>query len=286
VRELIVNADDFGISEGVNRGIIKSFQDGIVSDTSLMTNLPAFDSAVSLAHHEPRLNVGIHLNLTCGKALSAPHLVSSLVNKDGSFYSRRKFLQKLFLDRVSYSEIAMEFTEQVEKVIRSGLKPSHLDTHHHLHFYPAINKIVISIAQKYQIKRVRGSSTPFYKSFYWRGSMLFKPATYSGLLKLFALSNLGNKSRKTSTGNHLSTKEVLGMGYIPSGDYQKALSFFLKKVPVGVSELVCHPGYVDDELKSFDKWVSMREEELNGLTSPETHSLIKDLDLHLAPSVI
>jgi len=280
MKKLIVNADDFGISESVNRGILRCFREGIVRSTSLMPNLRAFESAVALSRTEPKLSVGIHLNLTTGKPLSQRNEIPHLATNEGQFFPLSRFVPKMLLGKIPLKEVALEFKSQIEKVMASGIRPTHLDTHHHLHFFPSINRVVTKLAEKFKIKRIRGASTTLLKGLYLRPSLFLHKETYAGLMKVSLLSGLRHLSAKKS-GDLLISDQLLGIGYVPRGKYQQALLKALSKVHEGVSELVCHPGYVDDELKLYDHWTFMREEELNCMISAETHASVQSGKLEL-----
>lgn len=125
MRKLIINADDFGLSEAVNYGILKGFQEGVVTSTTIMANMPSFDHAVMLAKANPDLHVGVHLNVTCYKPLLQTH--KTLIEKDGYFRNQR------YLEDFDEEEIYQEMKAQIEKVMASGLVIDHLDSHHHVH---------------------------------------------------------------------------------------------------------------------------------------------------------
>lgn len=281
MKKIVINADDFGISEGVNRGILKCHKDGVLKSTSLMANLGAFESAVQIAQTEQELGVGIHLNLTCGSPVAPMNEISSIISDKGIFFTLPRLINKLVRKRISLTDVESEFSAQIKKVIDSGITPTHLDTHHHIHFFPPIRKIVDRLAHRYQIKWVRGTSCYTLKGFYFSLPMAFNKGLYSGLAKRFILSNLGRISQTTLNNSVHYPQQVLGIGYIPTGKYQKAFIHFLKKPIKGLTEIVCHPGYVDNELIQNDTWVHMREEELETLISADTSDIVNDLDLEI-----
>lgn len=134
---LIVNADDFGLSPGVTRGIVDAFAQGIVSSASMMANMPGFTDAVRAAAAHPNLSIGLHFNLTYGRPLSDPRLIPSLVREDGAFHTIADFLPS------SEEEIRTELAAQWSRLISVGIRPSHLDSHHLLHQqYPAVHKVM------------------------------------------------------------------------------------------------------------------------------------------------
>src|SRR4051812_30971879 len=155
VRQLVVNADDLGISRGVNRGIIQAHRDGLVTSASLMANLPSAEDALARAAACPDLDLGLHLTLTAGRPLSRPDRVPSLVDADGSFHLLGTLLARLSLGQVRADDLTRELTAQAEWALRRGVRPSHLDSHHHIHTHPRVAPIVIGLARQHGIGWVR-----------------------------------------------------------------------------------------------------------------------------------
>jgi len=148
--KLIVNADDYGYSRGINYGIIDAHKNGIVNSATMMMNMPGVNHAVELAKENPSLQVGIHLVLTCGKPLLND--VPSLVNENGYFKSRREFFEHR---KISLDELEREWTAQIEKFLATGLIPTHFDSHHHVHTVPEFLSVVQNLAKKYNLSARR-----------------------------------------------------------------------------------------------------------------------------------
>ncbi|MFE8700244.1 chitin disaccharide deacetylase [Cytobacillus sp. FJAT-54145] len=142
--KLIINADDFGYSKGVNLGIIEAYKNGVVTSATMMTNMPGAAHAAALALENPDLGVGVHLVLDCGRPVSDS--VPSLINENGDFH-KIDGLEKY----AELSDIEKEYTCQIEKFLSLGLVPTHLDSHHHLHGHKKIYPIVEKLAQKYNL---------------------------------------------------------------------------------------------------------------------------------------
>ncbi|GAA3403193.1 carbohydrate deacetylase [Paenibacillus hodogayensis] len=143
-RYVIVNADDFGLSDRVNEAIRIAHTRGLVSSTSLLPNMPGFLHAVALARKIPTLGVGLHVNLTIGKALSPKETVASLVNPDGTFSDRRREWRE--------DEIERELGLQYGKLTSAGLLPTHLDSHHHIHLeVPAVHSAMRKLGRLHRI---------------------------------------------------------------------------------------------------------------------------------------
>lgn len=154
---LIVNADDFGYSEAVNRAIMSGFESGLLTSTSIMANMPGFDHAVGLIQLHPVLQekVGIHLNLTEGFPLSQALMACpTLCGENGRFaYDRDRSLFRL--GRKEREAVYEELQMQLERVLAAGIRPSHLDSHHHVHTEWAIAPLVCRLARSYGIRRIR-----------------------------------------------------------------------------------------------------------------------------------
>ena len=151
---IIINADDFGISENVNNVIIKMHQKGVLTSATIMAQGNAFDHAVSLAKENPKLGIGVHL------CLDGPYNMDnnykSLINKDtGKFYSQSSIKKRLMLFRVIESEIEKEYSLQIQKVLDSNIHISHLDHHHHIHLYLPALQAMIKAAKKFKIGSIR-----------------------------------------------------------------------------------------------------------------------------------
>lgn len=144
--KVIFNADDFGYSNAVNYGIIDSHKYGILSSTTLMTNMPAVEHAVLLAKSVPTLGIGVHLTLTCGKPLKRKS--STLTDENGDFKKQSFYLKEFKID---LDELYEEWDEQIKKFLSLGLKPTHLDSHHHSHTFGNNLEVAMDLARKYSL---------------------------------------------------------------------------------------------------------------------------------------
>lgn len=146
MKKLIINADDFGYSRGINYGIIESHVRGILTSTTLMANMPGFDHAVELAHANPKLGIGVHMTLTCLAPLLKTH--KTLTDEKGNFKHVSYFQQELPYD---VEEVYEEWDAQIKKIYDAGITPTHLDSHHHVHTLPLLQPIAIRLARKYNL---------------------------------------------------------------------------------------------------------------------------------------
>ena len=153
----IINADDFGISPGVNQAISEAHRDGILNSTSIMINLKYVDNALKLAQSMPNLNIGLHINLTNEYALSPREDIYLLVDEKGKF--KNGFVNLLFLSlqhpKELKKQVETEIRAQIQKATTLGIKLSHIDSHRHIHMIPAIFDVVKKLADEYKIPRIR-----------------------------------------------------------------------------------------------------------------------------------
>lgn len=261
MKKLIVNADDFGYSDEVNKGIIESHLNGIVTSTSMIVNLPGFKSAVKLAKKYPSLDVGIHLNLTEGK----PLINSSLASK-GKFSTH---YAKFILRRYNEEEIEAELEAQINKLEAAGIKISHIDTHEHVHVSSLVFNIVVNLANKHNIKYIRIPDEKFtFKLFF---SSIFNLQ----LFKKMILSFFSFNKKRTLKKNELKTTDNFYGVLSTSPLTFTKMATVIRKIKDGTSELVCHPGN-----ENYDNYLNrMREKKI--LTHNNIKQLIKDKNIKL-----
>ncbi|MGL4911471.1 MAG: chitin disaccharide deacetylase [Romboutsia sp.] len=149
--KLVINADDFGYTEGVNLGIISAYKNGIVSSCTIMSNMPGFEHGLDLLKENPGLGCGVHMTLTCHKPLLMSH--KTIVDENGYFHKRAT---KEVLDKMDLDEVYEEFCAQIDKVRDSGIDITHLDSHHHVHGLEELRPVIEKIVDKYKLP-IRGA---------------------------------------------------------------------------------------------------------------------------------
>ena len=152
--KVIINADDLGMSDEVNRSVIDMHRKGIVSSATVMANGPYFLNAVEMLHNHPDLGVGVHLCLD-GAYNSASDYATLFDPVSNTFFEKKEVIKRIRTSSFDKDEIYREFSRQVEKIQDQGISVSHLDTHHNLHLYFPILKQVIRVAKKYGISFIR-----------------------------------------------------------------------------------------------------------------------------------
>ena len=156
MKKLILNADDFGMTRGVNEGIVRAHREGILTSTTLMANGDAFDDAVERARENPELGVGCHMVLVGGKCVAPRESVASLVDASGTLPdSLPLFVARISSGMIRGEEIERELRAQIAKIRAAGIEPTHLDTHKHTHAHPRVMEVLGKVAKECGIMRVR-----------------------------------------------------------------------------------------------------------------------------------
>lgn len=246
MKQLAVNADDFGFSRDVNRGIVEAHVRGILTATTLMANGREFDDAVRLARENPSLDIGCHLVLVQGNSLRTGAPLPASVRELTVALLRRR-LQP-------YDELK----PQVERIVGAGLTPSHLDTHKHTHLLPPVLDAVARLSEEYRIRWVR---RPFDFPMQAGKTPLGLRATSTAfsVMRLEFHRKLGRHGCRTT--DHFA-------GFQLTGHLQtQQLIATLRGLPEGTTEFMCHPGYCTDELKGMPtRLKEARQKELEALT--------------------
>jgi hopanoid biosynthesis associated protein HpnK len=277
VKNLIVNADDLGWTAGVNRGIAEAHGRGIVTSASLLANGTAFAAAVELTRSTPTLGLGVHLNLSDGTSRAAPEKVRSLLNEAGEFHSGPEtLLLKMAKRTLVLREVEEEWDAQIQMVLDTGLYPTHLDGHKHVHMLPGLFEIALRLAARHGIKAVRVShenatlGKALSSGHGARSSMVLKQGAQALGLRLLA-----RDARKQAEQAGIATADYF-CGIAQTGELTKnGLIQLLRNLPEGTTELMCHPGYADQALRgTATRLQDSRETELAILTDPEIRNVV------------
>ncbi|MBZ5508872.1 MAG: ChbG/HpnK family deacetylase [Acidobacteriia bacterium] len=272
MRRLIINADDFGLTSGVNRAIVEGNRSGTVTSATLMANAQASAAAIELAKAQPSLKTGCHVVLIDGVPLSAN--LPSLTSGSPRFRSSLKqFAMAAVRKQIAAEEIEREVTAQVRKIQVSGVTLTHVDSHKHTHMFPQVLRPVLRAARACGIRAVRNPFEPLRS---WPFSMMAgAPGLWlrsAGVMafQIFA-AEFGRALREEGM---VSTDGTVGIAVTGKLDQQILLQI-LKALPEGTWELVCHPGYSDADLKAAGtRLTQSREIELAALTSEVTQQAL------------
>ena len=270
---VIINADDFGLTPGVNRGILNGFRDGVLTSTTMLVNLRFFEDAVAIAKDNPDLPVGIHLSLLWGRPLTDPSRIPTLVDNDGCFpRSLGTLARRYFLGRISLEEVSTELRAQVRKFLDAGLLPTHLDTHKHVHSLPGILHALISLAGELGIKKIR---LP-----YENGKAAARPSWKIAAQRSFVRFLCRDSRARLHRAGVKTTDHFVGIDHMEHLD-APAFRERLGSLDDGVTEVMCHPGYVDEHLSEFARTPPHRETELAGLCDREVSELVASKGIRL-----
>ena len=241
---LIINADDFGLTSGVNRAIAELHQAGVLTSATLMARAGATPEAIHMALATPSLGVGCHVVLVDGEPALPPREIPSLVDRQTGCFPPRlsTFLSRLFTGRIRAIEIEAEAAAQIALLQHAGLRLSHIDTHKHTHMFPPVLQPLLRAARKAGIGAVRN---PFEPEWAVRAT---PRASLTRAAEVIALRRLGPFFRRMIARENVATTDgtiaVAGTGRF-NVDTVRAL---LGELPEGTWELVTHPGYNDADL--------------------------------------
>jgi predicted glycoside hydrolase/deacetylase ChbG (UPF0249 family) len=262
---LVVNADDFGMTPAISRGIVEAHRSGIVTSTSLLGNCDDLPATKAMLDPVPELGVGIHLSLIGGRPVSDARALPSLTDATGAFPTRAAdFFMRWMKGRIASSEIDMEFDAQIQRARGAGIVPDHLNTHRHLGFVPAVGKAMEAAARHHRIAGVR---TLFEKpSLSWIAEP--RRGLEAGLLT--GLSWLTR--RQMGTLRH--GPQSWGFAEVGQLDEVRILEI-LGRLSAGAHELICHPADGDEPPDDAHHVQYQRTQELAALTSAKIRSAIE-----------
>lgn len=253
MKRLIINADDFGFTRDVNAGIVHAHREGVLTATTLMANGDAFDDAVRLAFETPGLDIGCHLVLVKGTSLLTGRPLPE---------SPRHLLISLAAGQV---DVYGEFRLQIQKLRDAGLRITHLDSHKHTHIVPSVFRTVIRLAHEFEIPYVR---LPIDRTVPVAGGICGFADRYY---------------RRFARGANVQMTDHF-LGFRLTGSLtEKTFSAALQKVADGTTEFMCHPGFLEADLKTArTRLKESRVRELEALTSPHIRELMAAESIHLA----
>ena len=281
MKQLILNADDFGMTRGVNEGIIRAHRDGVLTSATLMANGAEFDDAVSRAKSNPKLGVGCHLVLVGGSAIAPREKISSLADANGNLpESLAGLVARLSSGFIRMKAIEQELRAQIEKIRSAGIEPTHLDTHKHTHAHPKVMEAVGRVAKELGITRIRKPMENLRDS--WETT---RHETSGRTMELIAAAaaravtpwfqTIARKYGLRSPDHFLGLAMTGGLG-------PAALRRMIDTLSDGSTEIMLHPGSCDTDLaNSGSRLQDQRETELQGLLDPGVRSALTERDIRL-----
>ncbi len=289
MRRLIINADDFGLTPGVNRAIAEAQERGIVTSATLMANSRAFDEAAalsrSLAARQARFSVGCHVVLLDGQPVLPPDRVASLLQsgaQNGNHFRDKlnDFVVASFRGKLQPDQIEAEATAQMQRLQAAGVALSHFDSHKHAHMFPAVLRPLLRAAQACGVPAVRN---PFGQV--WPlpfGDLLRQRKLWTRFAELNVLHNFASKFRREVEAHGLRTTDGSVAVLVTGSLDLKLFAKIMDRLPEGTWEFVCHPGYNDADLDQVrTRLRQSRVEELKLMTSPEAREILQQREIEL-----
>ena len=275
---LIVTGDDFGISPAVNAGIIRAHSEGILTSASLMVNGPAFNEAAALAKEHPSLGVGIHISLLRGKALLSPADLPRIVDGAGNFSDAPVSAGfKYFFDRRVRGELEKEVDAQIRRFLDTGLSPTHIDGHLHLHMHPVILDILLELGEKYSVPAFRLPRESLALNLKVDRQNLWLKSLYTVIYRTLCIY-AAKRIRKKGIAFPNRFFGLLASGHIK----ESYLLAIIDNLEPGITEIGMHPALSPPpEVK---RWAAGYEfaAELQALMSPKVKDRIRSRGIRLA----
>lgn len=240
--KVIINADDLGLCESVNVGILESIKNGVVTSTTILANSVSVEDAIKIAI-DNNLDVGIHLALTIGKPVCDNH--KTIVDNEGNFFNISDIDSKI--QSFDIEEIRTEFLAQIKKIEELGIEITHIDSHHHVHGYEKVAKVVAQIAKERNFKvRPLESNIKILKEYEIKTPERFVAAFYQQNVSVDGLKNILEENKQYDT-----------------------------------LEIMCHPSMLGDDINSISKYNEIRYKELEIMCSKEIKQYIENNDVQL-----
>ncbi|MGB8352451.1 MAG: ChbG/HpnK family deacetylase [Chthoniobacteraceae bacterium] len=275
-REVIFNADDFGLCKSINAGVVRSHEQGVVKSASIMVTGEAFGDAADYALENKTLDIGLHLALCDGRPVCSPGEIPSLVRSDGRFCADHKaFVKRYFTGGIDLGEVEKEFRAQLKKAQDAGLQISHIDSHQHLHALPGILKIVIRLAKEHGIAAIRYPDE--------RDASIILNLIDGRLVRTLQrvmLSMVCRAGRHELVHSGLASTDNF-LGVMEAGRWSdSSLRDSLAALRPGVTEICCHPRSEPATEAGYD-WGYDHKAELAALTSARVKHLIGEQNVEL-----
>jgi chitin disaccharide deacetylase len=277
MKELIINADDFGLSSGANRGIIKAWQEGILTSASLMVGGQAFEEAVDLAHENPDLQVGLHLTLVQGRAVVTKQGLPALADANGDFGNDPVLAgMRYYFIKPLKKQLRAEIEAQIRRCVDAGIRLSHVDGHLNIHMHPVVFDILCELMPKYGIESFRLSRENLSANL-----AADRERVVGKCADAFIFASLAKRCRSRLDRLGISyageVKGLLNSGRMTEDYLLKALD----SVGDGLTEIYFHPGC--RPCAELDRWMPTyrHDDELAALTSRQVIGKLDSLGIRL-----
>ena len=270
-RQLIVNADDFGRTRGVSAGILRAHLDGIVTSTTAMMNLPGVVPDLHRARTEaPQLGLGVHLNFTVGRPLLPVEWCSSLVDEHGHFLTRDVLMAQP--DRITADELHAELKSQITAFKNAMDRlPDHIDAHQFVHLYPPLFRVYLDLAESFKL--------PLRIPFPRIVTELDQVPPIIGDVPPETAKSMLHADRQFLVEHEFKTPAHFVATFYDQQATLEHLLSVIENLPDGTTELMTHPGLVDDQLKAESSYHVQREQEVAVLTDPQVMARLTELNI-------
>lgn len=267
-KRLIINADDFGLSPGVTGGILDAHAAGAVTSTSMMVGCPGWEDAVARARAAPGLGIGLHFNILVGRPVSAARSLADA--RSGAFLPLATLVRRALTGALVREEVTAECEAQIAALRDAGVHVTHIDSHRHTHALPVIRGAVAKVAARagLPLRRPVESHRRFPNDL---ASQLHRAA----IAWSWRITSVG--AAETRAPEHF-----IGVSMQGGERFADQLRRVLDTLPEGTSEMMVHPGRVDDALRAVDSYTWQRELELAALTSGAVCERLRRGDITLA----
>ncbi len=270
VRRLIVNADDFGLTPGINQAVLELRRANALTSATLMATGAQLSEAVSIASQTPALSVGCHVVLVDGTPALPPSKIPSLIDsQNGTAFRPRlsTFVTDLLRGRINDAEIEAEATAQIKKLQQAGVHVTHTDTHKHTHMFPGVLRPLVRAALACGVKAIRN---PFEPN--WSLNATVNAGHVRKMQVRLLRSQSAAFSEEVSRAGLLTTDGAIGVLATGTLDAQ-TIRNLLAAMPDGTWELVCHPGYNDAALQQQNtRLLASRDVERTALLETIPHA--------------
>jgi hopanoid biosynthesis associated protein HpnK len=279
MKRLIINADDFGLTTGVNRAIAEAHQRGVLTSATLMAGGAAFEEAVSLARALPRLSVGCHIDLIQLAPVSPPAEVPSLVN--GALFRPgfARFAGAALCRRLSAEEIAAEAEAQIRKLQSAGIMVTHFDSHKHTHIFSHVLGPLLQAAKRCGVGAVRNPFEP--RPRLGCSEVMSTPKLLGRYCVMRAFQSMSSRFQEMVKAEGMATTDGT-VGIVLTGSLtERRLLALIRRIPEGTWELLTHPGYNEATLSRLTALTLARQKELALLTSATIRAQLRECGVQL-----
>lgn len=268
MKQVIINADDFGLTSGVNQSILTCHKAGSVTSATLMVNMPAALEAAEIVKAHPELGVGLHFTLTLGQPIRSHDEVPGLVDNQGLFHLRSACEKRLFLGRIKAHEVQRELLAQFDRFLSFGLMPTHLDSHQHIHLFP----VVFDVIAEFCVNKGLPLRIPWVSENV--GTLPLKKRMRRQILKRMLQRNWRR------WGNELKANRgfisIFDFGKDPGEVTPDDYLHFLSAAGDGPIELMVHPAHVDAELEKHVIIKEVNQAEQKILSDPSFPIILEE----------